>query len=438
MSKWKRLLRGLVLMTLSSSGAQALAQAQQFDLLLRGGRLIDPKNSIDGPRDVAIAQGKIARVAERIPQSQAKRVIDASGLVVVPGIIDIHAHVFWGTETNAYMSNGPSALPPDGFTFRVGVTTIVDAGGPGWRNFEPFKAQVIDRSLTRVLALLNIVGSGMKGGAAEQDLADMDAHLTAKCIKQYPGTLVGVKVAHYQGAEWDPVDRAVEAGRIAGVPVMIDFGGHVPELSVRDLLLEHLRPGDIFTHTYAHVKGRIPLVDENGKVRPFVFEAHKRGIVFDVGHGGGSFLYRQAVPALRQGLTPDVISTDLHTGSMNAGMKDILNVMSKFLNLRMSLSDVIERSTWKPAQVVHRTDLGHLSEGAPADVTILRVRKGTFGFVDTGGGRMPGNLKLECELTLREGKVAWDTNGISYPQWDKVSPKAAPQPASDVPKKRVG
>ena len=423
MHRWNSYLGALVLVMLSWSGAPAVAQAQQYDLLIRGGRLIDPKNGIDGTRDVAINQGKIARVAERIPDSEAKRVINAAGLIVTPGLVDIHAHVFFGTDSGAYLSSGTSALAPDGFTFRVGVTTVVDVGGAGWRNFEQFKAQVIDHSLTRVLAMVNIVGSGMKGVALEQNLADMDAGLTAKCARQYPGLIVGVKVAHYMGPEWDPVDRAVEAGRIAGVPIMIDFGGHTPPLSLQDLLLQHLRPGDIFTHVYAHVKSRIPIVDEQDKVRPYVLEARKRGVIFDVGHGGGSFLFRQAIPALREGFPPDTISTDLHTGSMNAGMKDMSSVMSKFLNLGMPLPDIIEKSTWKPAQVIHRTDLGHLSEGAPADLAIFRVREGSFGFVDTAAGRMPGKMKLECELTLREGKVAWDTNGMSYPRWEDVLPR---------------
>jgi dihydroorotase len=423
MSPWKRIFGALMIMTLSPFSAVVFTQEQSFDLLIRGGQVIDPKNSIDGRRDLAISQGKIARVAERIPESQARKVIDASGLIVVPGLIDIHGHVFYGTEANAAYSNGPSAVPPDGFTFRSGVTTIVDPGGAGWRNFEQFKTNVVDRAQTRVLALLNIVGSGMKGGAVEQNLADMEAGATAACIGRFPGTLVGIKVAHYMGAEWDPVDRAVEAGRVAQVPVMIDFGGHQPELSLRDLFLVHLRPGDIFTHAYAHVRGRIPVVDEQGKVRDYVMEARKRGIIFDVGHGGGSFLFRQAIPALRQGFAPDSISTDLHIGSMNAGMKDMLNVMSKFLNMGVSISDVVTQSTWKPAQVIKRTDLGHLSVGAPADVAVLRIRQGDFGFVDTGGGKLPGNRRLECELTLREGRVVWDLNGISYPLWEKVPPR---------------
>lgn len=423
MQKLNRLLDTLLLAMLTAGVVPAIAQAPQYDLLVRGGRLIDPRNGIDGLRDVAIKEGKIARVAEGIPASEAGHVVDATGLIVTPGLIDIHAHVFYGTDPDTYLSGGVSAVAPDGFTFRVGVTTVVDVGGAGWRNFDQFKTLVIDHSKTRVLAMVNIVGAGMRGGPAEQNLADMEAEPTAKCARQYPGLVVGVKVAHYAGPEWDPVDRAVEAGRIAGVPIMIDFGGHTPPLSLEDLLLKHLRPGDIFTHVYAHVRGRIPVVDEQNHLRPYVIAARKRGVIFDVGHGGGSFLFRQAIPALREGFPPDTISTDLHTGSMNAGMKDMLNVMSKFLNMGMPLPDIIEKSTWKPAQVIHRTDLGHLSEGAPADLAVFRVRDGTFGYIDTAPGKLMGRMKLECELTVRDGKVAWDTNGISYPRWEDVPPR---------------
>ena len=301
----------------------------------------------------------------------------------------------------------------NGFTFRAGVTTVIDLGDAGWRNFVQFKEQVIDRSRTRVLAFLNIVGSGMKGGPIEQNLADMDPKLTAMRVAEFPEIVVGIKVAHYQGEDWDPVDRAVEAGKIAGVPVAVDFGGHMPPLSLEELFMTHLRPGDILTHAYANVRGRIAIVDDTGTLRPFVPLARERGIVFDVGHGGGSFRFNQAAPAMQQGFPPDTISTDLHRGSMNAGMKDMLNVMSKFLNLEMPLPDVIEASTWRPARTIHREDLGHLSVGAEADLTILRLREGDFGFVDVAGGKLVGSQKLECELTVHAGEVVWDLNGIS-------------------------
>lgn len=415
--------RGVLLCALAITAAALAglrAQNVDFDLLIRNGHVIDPRNGIDAVMDVAVAGGKIARVAARLNPASARSVADASGLYVVPGLIDIHSHVFFGTEKDAYLSNSDTAVPPDSHSFRSGQTTLVDAGGAGWRNFLQFKEQVIDRSKTRVLSFINIVGSGMKGGPVEQDLSDMDSRLTAMRIRQHPGLIVGVKVAHYAGPDWDPVTRAVEAGREAGVPVMVDFGGHTPPLSLEDLLLKHLRPGDILTHMYAHVSGRVPIVDESGTVRPFVRAARKRGVVFDVGHGGGSFLFRQAVPAMAQGFGPDVISTDLHTGSNNSGMKDILNTMSKFLNMGMPLADVIKSNTGTAAAVIKRPDLGHLGVGAEADIAVLNVRRGSFGFVDSGGGRLPGDRKLECELTIKAGQVVWDLNGMTRPQWTEM------------------
>jgi dihydroorotase len=399
-------------------------QTPEFDLLIRNGHVIDPGNGVDAVLDVAVAGGKIASVAASIAPSRARNAVDASGLYVTPGLIDMHAHVFWGSEADAAYSNGYSAVQPDDHSFRSGQTTVIDAGGSGWRNFPQFKEQVIDRSKTRVLAFLNIVGSGMKGGPIEQNLADMDAKLTAMRVRQYRDVIVGIKVAHYAGPEWDPVMRAVAAGTEATVPVMVDFGGHTPPLSLEDLLLKYLRPGDILTHAYADVSGRVPIVDESGKVRPYVLEARKRGIVFDAGHGGGSFVFTQAVPATKQGFYPDVISTDLHIGSMNSGMKDILNTMSKFLNLGMPLRDVIKANTSKVAEVVKRPDLGHLSVGAEADIAVLNLRRGTFGFIDVSGAKMLGDQKLECELTVKAGQVVWDLNGISRPLWTDVTAPA--------------
>ncbi len=404
------------------AGSQAKAQPQ-FDLLIRNGHVIDAKNGVDAVTDVAVTGSKIARVAAKIDPALARRVVDATGLYVVPGLIDMHAHVFYGTERDSYLSNGDSAVAPDNHSFRSGQTTLVDVGGAGWRNFPQFKDQVIDRARTRVLSFINIVGSGMKGGPIEQNLADMDARLTAMRIRQHPGVIVGIKVAHYSGPEWDPVLRGVEAGRATNVPVMIDFGGHTPPLPLEDLLMKHLRPGDILTHTYAHVNGRIPIVDEQGRVRPFVLDARKRGVIFDVGHGGGSFLFRQAVPAMKQGFMPDVISTDLHTGSMNSGMKDILNTMSKFLNMDMPLKDVIRANTARAAEVIKRPDLGHIAEGGEADIAVLNLRRGSFGFIDVGGGKLTGDQKLECELTVKGGQVVWDLNGLSVPVWTDVPPR---------------
>ena len=396
--------------------------------------MIDPKNGRDGVMDVAIADGKIADVAAAIDATKARQVVDAAGLYVVPGLIDLHAHVFLGTEPDAYLSNGLVAVAPDSHSFRSGQTTMVDVGGAGWRNFGQFKTNIIDTSKTRVLSFLNIVGSGMKGGPVEQNLADMDAKLTAMRIRQHPGVIVGIKVAHYNGPEWDPVDRAVAGwhrGRRAGDDRL---RRPYPPLSLDDLLNKHLRPGDILTHMYAHVRGRSPIVNEQGQVEPYVVAARKRGVIFDVGHGGGSFLWRQAVPATRQGFFPDVISTDLHTGSQNAGMKDILNTMSKVMNLGMPLKDVIAANTAKAAAIIKRDDLGHLGVGTEADVAVLALRKGEFGFIDSAGGRMNATQKLECELTLRAGQVVWDLNGRAAVDWTTMP--AVPQGSTARPARR--
>ena len=393
----------------------AIAQ-EPYDLLIKGGHVIDGKNHLSAVRDVAIQNGKIAEVAADIPAAKARKVIHASGLYVTPGLVDIHVHVYAGTgKRGAY--SGDNSVYPDGFTFRAGVTTVVDAGSSGWRNFPDFKDRVIDRSKTRVLALLNIVGNGMGGGKVEQNLEDMDAKATADQALKYKDTVVGIKTAHYAGPEWTPVERAVEAGTTAHIPVMVDFGQFRPERPYQDLVLKKLRPGDISTHMYL---GSVPMLDESGKVRPYLFEARKRGVIFDVGHGGGSFLFRQAVPAIKQGFIPDSISTDLHISSMNAGMKNMTNVMSKFLNMGMSLDEVILRSTWNPAREIQREEFGNLSVGSPADVAVLRLAQGDFGFTDVYGARLRGHQKLVAELTVHNGLVVWDLNGIAREDWDKL------------------
>src|SRR5712692_9354283 len=396
----------------------AMAQSQ-YDLLLKGGHVIDAKNQVNAVRDVAIQNGRIAEVASNIDPTKAAKVVDVSGLYVTPGLVDIHVHVYASTGVRGAYS-GDNSVYPDGFTLRSGVTTVADAGSSGWRNFQDFKEHIIDRANTRILAFLNIVGRGMGGeGKIEQDVTDMDPKATAEQAERYRGVVVGVKSAHFRGPEWTSVERAVEAGTLAHIPVMIDFGMFRPERPFQELVTKKLRPGDIYTHTYL---GAVPMLDDTGKVQPYLFEARKRGVIFDVGHGAGSFLFRQAVPAVQQGFVPDSISTDLHISSMNAGMQNILNVMSKFLNIGMPLDEVIARTTWNPAREIKHEELGNLSVGAGADVAVLRLEHGDFGFVDVNGARMRGNQKLVCELTVRDGKVVYDLNGITREDWDKLGP----------------
>jgi dihydroorotase len=385
----------------------------RYDLLLQGGRVIDPKNNISAVRDVGIKDGKIAAVAAHLDPKDALKTVNANGLYVTPGLVDIHVHVYAGTgERGSYA--GDNSLYPDGFTLRVGVTTAADAGCAGWRNFEDFKQRVIDRSKTRILAFLNIVGNGMRGPRFENNLEDMEPAPAADMARRYRGLIVGIKTAHYAGPEWTPVEHAVAAGTMAGIPVMVDFGTDHPERPLYDLLTKKLRPGDIYTHCYSGLRHEL---DGEGRVNRGMIEGRQRGVIFDVGHGGGSFAWRIAVPAIHQGFLPDSISTDLHIGSMNSGMKDMLNLMSKFLALGLSLDDVILRSTWNPAKEIHHEELGNLSVGSPADVAVLRLENGHFGFTDMYGARMDGNRKLICEMTVRDGKIVYDLNGISRPEW---------------------
>jgi len=391
--------------------------AQHYAIVIKGGHVIDPKNNIDEVMDVAISDGKIAKVAHGIQTEGAQQVIDAKGLYVSPGLIDLHSHNFQGTTPDHYLSDGFDALNPDGFTFRVGVTTVVDAGSSGWKSFALFKSNVIERSKTRVLAMLNIVGEGMRGGAYEQDTTDMNAKMLALVAKSNRDIIVGIKVAHFEGHEWTAVDHAVSAGKQAGIPVMIDFGGSIPALSLEDLFVKHLRKGDIFTHTFSSLyPSREEIIDDStGRLKPFVLRAREKGIIFDVGYGGISFAFSQAIPAVQAGFYPNTISTDIHTGSMNNAMKDMMSVMSKFLVMGMPLKEVIKASTWSPAQAVKKEQLGHLSEGAPADVTVFGLRKGNFGFYDYAGLKIKGKKKFECEATIRDGKIVYDLNGIADP-----------------------
>ena len=327
-----------------------------YDLMLKGGHVIDPKNGISAVRDVGISNGRIAAVAARLDPADAAKVIDLSGLYVTPGLVDIHVHVFAGTgEPQSYA--GDNSVYPDGFTFRNGVTTVVDAGSSGWRNFADFRSRIVLRSKTRVLAFLNIVGAGMRGDAYENNLADMDPPSAASTASGNPDVVVGIKVAHYRGPEWTPVDNAVQAGRLANIPVMVDFGAARPERPLSTLVREKLRPGDIYTHVYSGLRGEMDGTHVSDALRA----GRERGVIFDVGHGNGSFVWRVAVPAVREGFLPDSISTDLHTGSMNSGMKDMLNVMSKFMAMGVPVEDVIRRATWNPAREIHHEELGHLS-----------------------------------------------------------------------------
>jgi dihydroorotase len=385
----------------------AAAMVAQYDLVLKGGHVIDAKNGIDANMDVAIQDGKIARVAANIPAGEARRVADVTGLYVTPGIVDIHVHAYTGTGNKDL--TGDKSLYPDPLTFRTGVTTVVDAGSSGWRNFPDFLDRVITRSNTRVLALINVVGNGMTG----KENTDIEGDSAAEIAKKYPQYVVGFKSAHYSGEGWTAVDAAVKASKATNLPVMIDFGLLTPERTLSTLLGDKLRPGDIYTHCFSGHRDEV--VD--GKVNQAMWIGRKRGIFFDVGHGAGSFYWHIAGPAIEQKFYPDSISSDLHTGSMNSGFKDMANLMSKFLNLGMSIQEVVKRSTWNPAQEIKRPELGNLSVGSEADVAVLGLERGKYGFLDSAGARRDGDQRLVAEMTIRKGKIMWDLNGRAAVDW---------------------
>jgi dihydroorotase len=375
-----------------------------YDLLIKNGHVIDSANGIDEVMDVGIAGRVVAGVAKDIPESQGKRVIDATGKYVTPGLIDLHAHT----------TGFSGAMFPEEMCFPYGVTTMVDCGGSGWRTFDQFNQDVIKESAVRVFALLNIVGQGMEGDV-EQNIEDMDAELTAAKIRQRSDIIVGVKVAHFQGKGWESIDRGVEAARLSDTFCLVDQNAK-PTRTFEDML-KRLRPGDGTTHCFGYGK---PMIGNDGKVKNHYIEARKRGIKFDVGHGNNSFSFSMAQPALDQGFPPDTISTDMHRMSLHTSRATMTEVMSKFLALGMPMAEVVARSTWEPAKWINHTDLGTLTPGALADVTILEFQDRPAGLSDSGptGYRvMKTEGRLINQLTIKDGIVRFDFDGMAKDDW---------------------
>jgi len=325
------------------------------------------------------------------------------------------------------------------------VTTIVDAGTAGADTFLLEKEEVIDRAQVRVLAFLNIVSNGMDGGL-EQSVDQMNVELCAETIQKYRDIIVGVKTAHYwtegpwdgEHLPWIAVDRAIACAEAAKSPVMYDFWPR-PERSYSELILKKARPGDIHTHVFAQ---QFPIILKDGKLNPILTEARRRGVFFDVGHGAGSFWFRNAVPATKLGFVPDSISTDLHTGDYRT--VSMSNVLSKFRAMGVPLNELIRRATVNPAQEIHRPELGTLSVGKEADIAVLEELRGKFGYIDCGLARMNADVQIVARLTLRAGRVAFDPSGISMVEWEKARPQyfnnpsegnPAPAMAEDLPRR---
>lgn len=375
-----------------------------YDLVIKGGHVIDAANNIDGLMDVGVAGRVVAGIQNDIPESQARRVVNATGKYVTPGLIDLHAHA----------TGFSGAMFPEEMCFPYGVTTMVDCGGSGWRTFDDFNNRVIKKSVVRVFALLNIVGQGMEGDV-EQNIDDMDAELTANKIKQRSDIIVGVKVAHFQGRGWESIDRGVEAARLSGTFCLVDQNAK-PTRSF-DEMLKRLRPGDGTTHCFGYGK---PIIGNDGMVKPHYIAARKRGIKFDVGHGNNSFSFSMAKPALEQGFPPDTISTDMHRMSLHTSRATMTEVMSKFLAMGMPIQEVVARSTWEPAKWINHTEVGTLTPGAPADITVLEFQDRPSGLSDSGptGYRiMHTSGRLINQLTIKDGAVQFDYDGLSKDDW---------------------
>jgi dihydroorotase len=421
------------------SNSPSLGQSPSYDLLLKGGHVLDPANNVDAILDVAVAAGKIAVIAKDIPATQAKKVVDVTGLYVVPGLIDIHYHIGHGgasldwftPQARAHLQ--PLGVPAD-LALISGTTTIVDAGTAGAETFLLEKEEVIDRAQVRVLAFLNIVANGMEG-ALEQSVDEMDSKACAEMVKKYPGIIVGIKTAHYwtegpwdgEHTPWAAVDRAIACAETAKVPVMYDFWPR-PERTYSDLILKKARPGDIHTHVFAQ---QFPILLRDGKVNPILAEARNRGVFFDVGHGQGSFWFRNAVPAVKQGFLPDSISTDLHVGDYRT--VSMTNIISKFRAMGVPLADLIRRSTVNPAREIHREELGTLSVGKEADITVLEELRGKFGYIDCGLAKMNGDVQVVARMTIRAGRVAYDPSGLSMAEWEKARPQYFNNPSEGDP-----
>jgi dihydroorotase len=390
------------------------AQAQQYDLVLRNGQVLDPKNNVAGKFDVAVRDGKIAAIEPTIPASAAKQSVDISGLYLTPGLVDMHVHVFVGLRHDAW-GNGDLSVPADVMCIPNGVTTVADAGSSGWRDFPEFRRRILASNATRIYAFINIVGAGMakNDDAAEQNDHDMDLDQLSKTIAENRDIIVGIKTAHWQQPNFISVRKAVEAGNQNHLPVMVDFGWF-DNKSYEQMISTILRPGDISTHVF---RMPAPLLTPDGKPAPYMLEARKRGIKFDLGHGGASFTFALAEPMVKGGFFPDSISTDLHVGSATGVMLNMPYTMSKMLALGIPLPEVIRESTTNPATQIGHPELGQIAVGSVADIAVLRVDHGQFGYADLVGGKVEGTERIAAEMTIRAGRVVFDLNARTAVPW---------------------
>jgi dihydroorotase len=409
-------MKHIILIALALAVSITCATAQQYDLLLTGGRVLDPASGRDGMFDIAVTGGRIAEIAPHIPESDARKVADVTGHLVVPGLVDMHVHAFPG-----FLNPGRWIIP-DHHGFQSGVTTMVDTGTSGADNVDAFHA-VADGSQVRLLAFLNISSNGKADSQADPGTFDVAKAVAA--AKRYPDFIVGFKSSDYPGppydgirSPWASIDSALAAANEANLPLMVNFSpapasGPHPARTTPEML-DRLRPGDILTcyHAPHH-----PVITPDGTVNPALIAARDRGVLFDGTHGAGSFIFRYAEPAVRADFLPETISTDMHGRGRMGAIVDLPTVMSKYAACGMTLEAVVERATVNAARYVGRTDLGTLSTGGIADITVLEVRRGTFTYLDTEGSRITGDLRLQALMTVFGGEIVFDPFGLAAVDW---------------------
>ena len=392
---------GLVRWNLNANAQPALNPDVKFDLVIKGGEIVDPSQQLRGVRDIGIRNGVVSVMAPDIPASAAARVIDARGRIVTPGLVDLHAHVF------PYVV--PIGLTADELAPLTATTTFVSAGDAGANNFGALKRYIMASARSRIYAFVHISSIGLAGYPVMEmkDLDYANIDLAARCLAENSDLVIGVKVrqsASVVGANGlEPLRRAILAAERSGTKarVMCHIGGVPGDLSE---LLDLLRPGDVLTHAYA---GQGNNTVRDGKVLPAALAAKKRGVVIDVGHGGAAFDYTVCEPALQQDFGPDVISSDINALGANSPAKPFMPwIMSKFLNLGYTLEQVVAMSTINPAKVIDRLPkLGTLQVGAPGDVAIFELIEGPVSFVDTRKNVRQGARHLKPVQTIRAGRV---------------------------------
>jgi dihydroorotase len=392
---------------ISNKAGAAMGPNDKFDLVIKGGDVLDPSQSFRGKRDIGIRFGLIEAVEGDIPEGRAQRVLDASGKLITPGLIDLHSHVFpYGSAIG---------IPADELVAHQCTTTCVSAGDAGANNFAAFRRHVAAQTRTRLYAFVHVANIGLAGFPVPElynvDFARVDE--AARAVAENADIVLGIKVRMSENViskhGLEPLRRAISACEKAGTgaKLMCHIGG-VETRELMSQILDLLRPGDILTHAYTgapNLGGAFTNIVQDGQLLPAALAAKHRGVIFDVGHGGGSFDYTVAEPAIAQGCPPDTISSDIHVFSGNTpGMPYLPWVMSKFMGLGFTLEQVVAMATVNPAKVINRAPkLGTLQVGAPADVAVMELVQGPVSFVDTRNNTRNGQAHLKPVQTVTAG-----------------------------------